>query len=203
MSLTLTLINILCIIITGVLILRLKEVTPAKVPQKFSHFWKTDVKAHRDYYKAIRKGEKQGGSLRDSEREAEAGGRAELVQSIWERVEEDQDLATLRHWIPTVATTRERSPAPGIRDDPWRYQRVPLRDQVRSQTISSGYTPVYGPQNQTDKRSNFFRQKSTNNPNGFYSNVPGIVEFNIDQELKRSKDFRRLLRKERGNAIHY
>ena len=47
------------------------------------------------------------------------------------------------------------------------------------------------------------KDKSTNNPNGFYSNVPGIVEFNIDQELKRSKDFRRLLRKERGNAIHY
>ena len=34
-SLTLTLINILCIIITGVLILRLKEVTATKVPQKF------------------------------------------------------------------------------------------------------------------------------------------------------------------------
>ena len=53
-SLTLTLLNILCIIITGVLILRLKEVTAAKVPQKFQHFWRTDVKAHRDYYKAIR-----------------------------------------------------------------------------------------------------------------------------------------------------
>ena len=34
-SLTLTLVNILCIILTGVLILRLKEVTPTKVPQKF------------------------------------------------------------------------------------------------------------------------------------------------------------------------
>ena len=37
-SLTLTLVNILCIIITGVLILRLKEVTPTKVPQKFRKF---------------------------------------------------------------------------------------------------------------------------------------------------------------------
>ena len=54
-SLTLTLINILCIIITGVLILRLKEVAPTKVPQKFQHFWRNDVKAHRDYYKAVRK----------------------------------------------------------------------------------------------------------------------------------------------------
>ena len=60
-SLTLTLINILCIIITGVLILRLKEVTPTKVPQKFQHFWRNDVKAHRDYYKAVRK---EGGDKR-------------------------------------------------------------------------------------------------------------------------------------------
>ena len=60
-SLTLTLINILCIIITGVLILRLKEVTPTKVPQKFQHFWRKDVKAHRDYYKAYRK---EGGEKR-------------------------------------------------------------------------------------------------------------------------------------------
>ena len=56
-SLTLTLINILCIIITGVLILRLKEVTSTKVPQKFQDFWSTDVKAHRDYYKAYKKEE--------------------------------------------------------------------------------------------------------------------------------------------------
>ena len=61
-SLTLTLLNILCIIITGVLILRLKEVTASKVPQKFQHFWRTDVKAHRDYYKATR--QKKGLSCR-------------------------------------------------------------------------------------------------------------------------------------------
>ena len=56
-SLTLTLINILCIIITGVLILRLKEVTSTKVPQmsRLADFWSTDVKAHRDYYKAFKK----------------------------------------------------------------------------------------------------------------------------------------------------
>ena len=56
-SLTLTLVNILCIIITGVLILRLKEVTSTKVPQmsRLADFWSTDVKAHRDYYKAFKK----------------------------------------------------------------------------------------------------------------------------------------------------
>ena len=65
-SLTLTLINILCIIITGVLILRLKEVTPTKVPQKFQHFWREDVKAHRDYYKTF---QKDGGAKRQSIRQ--------------------------------------------------------------------------------------------------------------------------------------
>ena len=201
-SLTLTLVNILCIIITGVLILRLKEVTPAKVPQKFSHFWKTDVKAHREYCRAIKKGERLEKPDRDSEKETDPGDRAvpEFVQAIWERVEEDQDLATLRHWIPTAPSTRERAPTQGLANDPWghKYQRVPLGDQMRAQTINPGYTPVYGGQNLPDRRS-IFRQKSTNNPNGFYSNV----EFNIDQEIKKSKDFRRLLRKEKGLTVNY
>jgi len=52
-SLALTLLNILCIILTGVLILRLKEVTPEKIPQKFSNFWRKDIKAHRNYYKTL------------------------------------------------------------------------------------------------------------------------------------------------------
>ena len=43
-SLALTILNIICIIITGIAILRLKEVTPEKIPQTFSDFWKTDVK---------------------------------------------------------------------------------------------------------------------------------------------------------------
>ena len=204
-SLTLTLVNILCIIITGVLILRLKEVTPAKVPQKFSHFWKTDVKAHRDYYKAFKKGEKLElpGSIRDSEKETDPGDRAEFVQSLWERAEEDEDLATIRHWIPTAPSTRER--VQGLANDPrgHQYQKVPLRDQMRAQTFNPGYTPVYGGQNLPDRRSMFRQQKSINNPNGFYSNVPGNIEFNIDQEIKKSKDFRRLLRREQGKGINY
>ena len=43
-SLALTLVNILCIIITGFGILRLKEVTPEKIPQRFSTFWRRDIK---------------------------------------------------------------------------------------------------------------------------------------------------------------
>ena len=47
MSLLLTLINIVCIIITGILILKLKEVTPDRIPQPFSNFWKRHLKNNR------------------------------------------------------------------------------------------------------------------------------------------------------------
>jgi hypothetical protein len=30
---------------------RVQGVTPEKVPQKFSNFWRKDVKAHRNYYR--------------------------------------------------------------------------------------------------------------------------------------------------------
>eukprot|EP00095_Tigriopus_kingsejongensis_P011017 maker-scaffold1087_size63509-snap-gene-0.14 protein:Tk11017 transcript:maker-scaffold1087_size63509-snap-gene-0.14-mRNA-1 annotation:"hypothetical protein DAPPUDRAFT_305061" len=51
-SFTLTLVNIICIIVTGIGILKLKEVTPDKIPQSFSTFWKEDVKVHREYNQA-------------------------------------------------------------------------------------------------------------------------------------------------------
>ncbi|XP_071745915.1 uncharacterized protein [Lepeophtheirus salmonis] len=53
-SLTLTILNIICIIFTGYAILRIKEVTPDKIPQTFSNFWKRDVKAHRNYYRTLK-----------------------------------------------------------------------------------------------------------------------------------------------------
>ena len=53
-SLALTIVNIICIILTGWAILRLKEVTPQKIPQQFSSFWTQDVKVHRDYLRTVR-----------------------------------------------------------------------------------------------------------------------------------------------------
>ena len=200
-SLTLTLVNILCIIITGVLILRLKEVTPAKVPQKFSHFWRTDVKAHREYYRAIKKGEgkkqEMPGSIGDNEKAPNTGDGAEFLQSIFDRAEEDEDMVILRQFIPTAPTTRVRAPAQGINNVPGghQYQKVPLGEQSRSRTYNSGYTPVYGVQNQTVRKS-FFRQMSTNNPE--------IVRLNYAHEIEKSEDFRkRVLRTEKGKHVHY
>ena len=48
-SLSLTLFNIICIFLSGWIVLRLKEVTPEKIPQCFSNFWKEDVKNYREF----------------------------------------------------------------------------------------------------------------------------------------------------------
>ena len=84
-SLALTLVNILCIIITGVLILRLKEVTATKVPEisRFPDFWRTDVKAHRDYYKAVRK--EEGGTLKFPDAPSDFDQGMSFLYKQWEK----------------------------------------------------------------------------------------------------------------------
>ena len=57
-SFLLTLVNIACIIVTGVIILKVKEVTSDKLPkleQRNQSFWKKDVKNHRDYNRTLYK----------------------------------------------------------------------------------------------------------------------------------------------------
>ena len=54
-SLLLTLVNIACIIATGVIILRIKEVTSDKIPQQFGSFWTEHVKNQREFNKLERK----------------------------------------------------------------------------------------------------------------------------------------------------
>jgi len=54
-SLLLTLVNIACIIATGVIILRIKEVTSEKIPQQFGSFWTEHVKNQREFNRLERK----------------------------------------------------------------------------------------------------------------------------------------------------
>ena len=137
------------------------------------------------------------GSIGDNEKAPNTGDGAEFLQSIFDRAEEDEDMVILRQFIPTAPTTRVRAPAQGINNVPGghQYQKVPLGEQSRSRTYNSGYTPVYGVQNQTVRKS-FFRQMSTNNPE--------IVRLNYTHEIEKSEDFRkRVLRTEKGKHVHY
>ena len=53
-SFAVTIVNIIAITLTGWAILRLKEVTPEKIPQQFSSFWRKDVKLHREHVNTVK-----------------------------------------------------------------------------------------------------------------------------------------------------
>ena len=127
-SLFLTLVNILCIILTGVLILRVKEVTSEKIPQKFAHFWTKDIREHR---KEIRKHKEYGEKIRKDDQKAkdlktlgpeirvnsnQNGTRAStksneealegsFLQSMFDRAAQDEDLINIRQWVAMPGST--------------------------------------------------------------------------------------------------
>ena len=109
-SLVLTIINIICIVVTGWLILKLKQVTPDKIPQHLSSFWKKDLKVHKEYLNTI----KDGKSLIDEARQVlgtnNSRDNAELentfIQTIYEKAHADEDMMNIRDWVA--------KPVPGV-----------------------------------------------------------------------------------------
>ena len=124
-SLVLTLVNILCIILTGVLILRVKEVTSEKIPQKFASFWTQDIREHRktiqkhkEYEEKIRKDDPKAKTLaseisvgnNENQRYASTKSNEEVLegsflQSMFERAAQDEDLINIRQWVAMPGST--------------------------------------------------------------------------------------------------
>ena len=127
-SLVLTLVNILCIILTGVLILRVKEVTSEKIPQKFAHFWtkdirehRKDIRKHREYGEKIRKDDPKASDLKTLVSEISTGGNqngksastksneealeGSFLQSMFDRAAQDEDLINIRQWVAMPGST--------------------------------------------------------------------------------------------------
>jgi uncharacterized hydrophobic protein (TIGR00341 family) len=208
-SLALTLINILCIIVTGVLILKLKEVTPAKIPQKFAHFWRKDVRAHRNYNKKIRKGDRHG-LLKDMQigvgdgKTNQAGESVEgpILHSMFERAAADEDLINIRQWVsmPSAAMPRDpyqRSPRI-VQDDPWRDSAYELlissnRNSNAENEASKNHSTIpRQPSALLYRRNTGLAPKEsylTVNPTGTFLDVPLFLQ----QELQRSREIRKRL----------
>jgi len=103
-SLMLTIANILCIIVTGIGILWIKEVTPDKIPQQFSEFWKRDVRAHREYYKTVNK--QEGEDLVEEARrvlglgaKSPEGLEGTFLQQVFEQAHKEDDYIDICKWI--------------------------------------------------------------------------------------------------------
>ena len=161
-SLTLTLVNIACIIVTGIAILKLKEVTPDKIPQAFSEFWKRDVRAHRDYYSTVKLdpsgevGQLAGEDLLREAREVlGVGGEpgeglaGTFLQSVFDSAQEANDRLNIREWVahqPAVAPAQQRRRRRRSPRLPSASQEAPPRISLVSLSPVSGRPSVaFGP----------------------------------------------------------
>ena len=121
-SLGLTFLNILCIIITGIAILRLKEVTPDKIPQTFSEFWKTDVKSRRGKYSRLDEEE----ALLEEGKEFGLDGT--VIQGLFEEAQKDEDMRQIQRWVVTTQNIRS------VRK-PYSYTVINSRQSIRYETF--------------------------------------------------------------------
>merc|ERR1719507_1962288 len=120
--------GLLCIILTGVLILRVKEVTSEKIPQKFAHFWtkdirehRKDIRKHREYGEKIRKDDPKASDLKTLVSEISTNGNqngkhastksneealeGSFLQSMFDRAAQDEDLINIRQWVAMPGST--------------------------------------------------------------------------------------------------
>ena len=103
-SLALTAINIICIILTGWAILRLKEVTPQKIPQKYSSFWTQDVRVHRDYMKTWGKKDVNQNLIDEARQVLGIGPKLDhtlentFMNTLFEKVDEDANYLNITRW---------------------------------------------------------------------------------------------------------
>ena len=197
-SLTLTVANIVCIIVTGILILKIKEVTPEKIPQKFSEFWKRDIRAHREYYKTVKPGE----TLLDEARQVlgidssnQDGLEGTFLQQVFDQAQHESDFINIRKWIAIspVQETNSASNSPNsIILQPPRY---PPTSQISFSGLSdaSGYRATWGP-NQPNiakliklSSSQETRRDSWNN-RPIYMKMKSLDTRLLDKEDKEGKE---------------
>jgi len=95
-SFTLTMVNIVCIVIVGVFILFIKEVSPESIPQRNAAFWKKDIVLNREYEK----------SLHDTEMAEVFGGDKEemglsgtFLERLFKEAVEDKEVIDSRKWV--------------------------------------------------------------------------------------------------------
>ena len=100
-SLALTILNILCIIITGIAILRLKEVTPDKIPQTFSDFWKTDVRSRRGKYNRL---DEENGLVEEA---LSYGLDGTVIQNLFEEAQKDEDMKQIKRWVVSTQNMKK------------------------------------------------------------------------------------------------
>ena len=138
-SLALTIVNIICIILTGWAILRLKEVTPQKIPQQFSSFWTKDVKVHRDYLSTVRDKNANKTLLEEARQVLGIGETNDhglentFIHTLYDKVEQDGDFLNITNmW-------RAPEPAKTHRTNNLKRQSTVIKEEPIETTMETTY----------------------------------------------------------------
>jgi len=95
-SFTLTMVNIVCIVIVGVFILFIKEVSPESIPQRNAAFWKKDIVLNREYEKSLHDTEMAEVIVGDK---AELGLSGTFLERLFKEAVEDKEVIDSRKWV--------------------------------------------------------------------------------------------------------
>jgi uncharacterized hydrophobic protein (TIGR00271 family) len=140
-SITLTILNIACIFLMGIIVLKIKEVAPrTALSAAAKSFWKKDIPSYRDYYKTLKPG---GDAIQDMMKEWKATRGGQSVDDFDEGV--PADGAGLRDLVSQIGTH------PHVQEI---FNRAPK--QARCQTVFEdfGLQALFSPGSDTDEDYN-------------------------------------------------
>merc|ERR1712117_425547 len=128
-SLTLTCVNIVCIVMVGVLMLLVKQVTPESIPQRNASFWKNDIMLNKEYEKSFQENEGRPTEEMDLS--------DTFIASLFEEASKDKEVINSKEWIdrhyPRSTFNDGGSPQPPTSTG--RFNVVPLMRQGLNKAV--------------------------------------------------------------------
>ena len=147
-SLALTVVNIIAITISGWLTLKLKEVTPQKIPQQFASFWRKDVRLHRDYvnttkdrdHTILQEAREALGVSKDNDENLEKT----FMNTIYNKIQQDGEYISVHSSIQrlysvpanTMETIEEDGPLSSSHPD--KTSRIPVQEIFNRNLYTQG-----------------------------------------------------------------
>eukprot|EP00091_Calanus_sinicus_P021548 TRINITY_DN6432_c0_g1_i1.p1 TRINITY_DN6432_c0_g1~~TRINITY_DN6432_c0_g1_i1.p1 ORF type:complete len:207 (-),score=62.92 TRINITY_DN6432_c0_g1_i1:473-1093(-) len=99
-SFVLTMVNIICIVVVGVFILFIKQVSPESIPQRNAAFWKKDIVLNRAYEKSLHDNDIADVIAGES---AEMGLSGTFLERLFKEAVEDKEVIDSRKWIERLS----------------------------------------------------------------------------------------------------
>ncbi|CAN7975450.1 unnamed protein product, partial [Ixodes persulcatus] len=212
-SFCLTVVNILCIIISGTLI---KEIAPAASLRGTRRFWKYDIKVARDYNKTL--GEDMGKEFLkewqqlDGTKGGDAANDLQDLQDILDEAEDDEVYQTVRQQVAnhppmnfvhclsrafSVPDERKATPSYGTRMNVWEVESL-LEESARAKKpprVTFQLKRSKSETRDTDPKSPSGREKKSRKGPGFFHFRPSASRFEVSRVDEQPEPLLRKMRR--------